>query len=433
MTIEFGNERIISVATPAAEGRRLGGARRGHHPAPPPGAGDHPPRAPRRADQPRQPRAVPRAAAAGAAAPGARPGLRRALPRPRPLQERQRHARPPGRRRAAEAGERAAARAACARATWWRASAATSSPSSRPTCATPTSTEALAARIVETVSKPYEIDGQRIDISTSIGMTLAPRDGADADQLMKNADLALYRAKADGRQRLFLLRAGDERPHPGAPHAWRSTCARPSTTRSWSSYYQPIICLETQKVTGFEALMRWTHPKRGAVPPAEFIALAEEIGLICGARRMGAAAGLHAGGALVGAGQGGDQPLAAADQARSDRGGAAGAGRLRPAARAAGAGDHRIGAAAGQPEHARHAAPAAPARRAHRHGRFRHRLLLAQLSAQLPLRQDQDRPGVHRRHRPQRRVPRDRRDHRQARHSASAWRRWPRASRTSSS
>ena len=61
------------------------------------------------------------------------------------------------------------------------------------------STEALAARIVETISKPYEIDGQRIDISTSIGMTLAPRDGTDADQLMKNADLALYRAKADGR------------------------------------------------------------------------------------------------------------------------------------------------------------------------------------------------------------------------------------------
>ena len=60
-------------------------------------------------------------------------------------------------------------------------------------------TETLAARIVETVGTPYEIDGQRIDIGTSIGMTLAPRDGTDADQLMKNADLALYRAKADGR------------------------------------------------------------------------------------------------------------------------------------------------------------------------------------------------------------------------------------------
>ena len=69
------------------------------------------------------------------------------------------------------------------------------------------SSEALAARIVETISKPYEINGHRIEISTSIGMTLAPRDGTDADRLMKNADLALYRTKAEGRQWLFLLQA----------------------------------------------------------------------------------------------------------------------------------------------------------------------------------------------------------------------------------
>ena len=94
----------------AAQRRRLGGARRGHHPAPPPGARRHAPRAPRCLDGPCQPLAVPRRAAAGAAAPGARPGLRRAVPRSRPLQDRQRHAGPPGRRRAAEAGERAAAR-----------------------------------------------------------------------------------------------------------------------------------------------------------------------------------------------------------------------------------------------------------------------------------------------------------------------------------
>ena len=133
------------------------------------------------------------------AAPGARPGLRRAVPRPRPLQERQRHARPPGRRRAAQAGERAPARAACARATWWRGSAATSSPSSRPTCASRRRPRRLPRASSRPISTPYEIDGQRIDIGTSIGMTLAPRDGTDADQLMKNADLALYRAKADGR------------------------------------------------------------------------------------------------------------------------------------------------------------------------------------------------------------------------------------------
>ena len=249
---------------------------------------------------------------------------------------------------------------------------------------------------------------------------------------MKNADLALYRTKADGRQGYSFFKP-EMNDHIQVRRSWRSTCARPSTRRSWRCYYQPIVCLETQRVTGFEALMRWNHPKRGAVPPAEFIALAEEIGLISELGEWALRQGLHAGGALVGAGQGRDQPLAAADQARADRGGAAGARRLRPAARAAGARDHRIGAAAGQPEHARHAAPAAPARRAHRHGRFRHRLLLAQLSAQLPLRQDQDRPGVHRRHRTAA-TSRGRSSRPSSGSaSASAWRRWPKASRTSSS
>ena len=143
----------------------------------------------------------------------------------------------------------------------------------------PDATEALAARIVDTVSKPYDIDGQRIDISTSIGMTLAPRDGADADQLMKNADLALYRAKADGRQgySFFEPHMND---HIQVRRRMEIDLRKAFDNEELALFYQPIICLETQRVTGFEALMRWTHPKRGAVPPAEFIALAEEIGLI---------------------------------------------------------------------------------------------------------------------------------------------------------
>ena len=143
----------------------------------------------------------------------------------------------------------------------------------------PDETEALAARIVDTVSKPYEIAGQRIDISTSIGMTLAPRDGADADQLMKNADLALYRAKADGRQgySFFEPQMND---HIQVRRRMEIDLRKAFDNEELALLYQPIICLETQRVTGFEALMRWTHPKRGEVPPAEFIALAEEIGLI---------------------------------------------------------------------------------------------------------------------------------------------------------
>ena len=178
------------------------------------------------------------------------------------------------------------------------------------------STEALAARIVETISKAYEIGGQRIDISTSIGMTLAPRDGADADQLMKNADLALYRAKADGRHGYSFFKP-EMNDHIQVRRSMEVDLRKAFDEEELELFYQPIICLESQKVTGFEALMRWTHPKRGAVPPAEFIALAEEIGLIVGAGRVGPAAGLRAGGALVGAGQGGDQPVAAADQSAS--------------------------------------------------------------------------------------------------------------------
>ena len=141
------------------------------------------------------------------------------------------------------------------------------------------STEALASRIVETISNAYEIGGQRIDISTSIGMTLAPRDGADADQLMKNADLALYRAKADGRRGYSFFKP-EMNDRIQIRRRMEVDLRKAFDNEELMLFYQPIICLESQKVTGFEALMRWTHPKRGAVPPSEFIALAEEIGLI---------------------------------------------------------------------------------------------------------------------------------------------------------
>ena len=143
----------------------------------------------------------------------------------------------------------------------------------------PDDTEALASRIVDTVREPYDIAGHRIDISTSIGMTLAPRDGADADQLMKNADLALYRAKADGRQGYSFFE-----PHMNdriqVRRRMEIDLRQAFDNEELALFYQPLICLETQRVTGFETLMRWVHPKRGEVPRAELIALAEEIGLI---------------------------------------------------------------------------------------------------------------------------------------------------------
>ena len=190
------------------------------------------------------------------------------------------------------------------------------------------STEALAARIVETIGKPYEINGHRIDISTSIGMTLAPRDGTDADQLMKNADLALYRTKADGRNGYSFFKP-EMNDHIQVRRKLETDLREALEKEELELFYQPIVCLETRqgdRLRRPDALdaPRARHDPAGRVHRA---GRGDRAGL--GARRVGPAAGLRAGGALVLAGQGGDQPLAAADQARPDRGGAAGAGRLR--------------------------------------------------------------------------------------------------------
>ncbi len=143
----------------------------------------------------------------------------------------------------------------------------------------PDQTESLATRIVETIGRVYEIDGQRIDISTSVGMTLAPRDGSDPDQLMKNADLALYRAKSDGRNGFSFFKA-EMNEHIQVRRTLEIDLRTAVEKEALALHYQPLVSIETQKVVGFEALMRWTHPRRGSIPPAEFIALAEEIGLI---------------------------------------------------------------------------------------------------------------------------------------------------------
>jgi diguanylate cyclase (GGDEF)-like protein len=121
----------------------------------------------------------------------------------------------------------------------------------------PNATESLAARIVEAVSTPYEIGGQRIDISTSIGMTMAPRDGADADQLMKNADIALYRVKAEGRHGFSFFKP-EMNHHIQARRTLETDLRRAFEKEQLALSYQPIVCLKSQKVTGFEALMRWT-------------------------------------------------------------------------------------------------------------------------------------------------------------------------------
>jgi diguanylate cyclase (GGDEF)-like protein/PAS domain S-box-containing protein len=137
----------------------------------------------------------------------------------------------------------------------------------------------LARRLVEVVSEPVEIDGQEINSGVSIGIALAPDDSNVADHLMKCADLALYRAKAEGRG-TFRFFEPDMDARIQARRALEVDLRRALQAGEFSLAFQPQIGLATNNLTAMEALLRWTQPERGAVPPSEFIPLAEEMGLI---------------------------------------------------------------------------------------------------------------------------------------------------------
>jgi diguanylate cyclase (GGDEF)-like protein/PAS domain S-box-containing protein len=138
---------------------------------------------------------------------------------------------------------------------------------------------ALAHRLVMIISEPIEIDGQEINSGVSIGIALAPDDGSAADHLMKCADLALYRAKAEGRG-TFRFFEQDMDARIQARRALEVDLRRALQAGEFSLAYQPQIGLATNELTAMEALLRWTHAERGPVPPSEFIPLAEEMGLI---------------------------------------------------------------------------------------------------------------------------------------------------------
>ncbi len=137
----------------------------------------------------------------------------------------------------------------------------------------------LASRIIERLGAPYDIEGQQLDIGVSIGLAIAPADGKNADQLLKNADLAMYRAKADGRgSYCFFEPEMDARIQ--ARRALELDLRSALGSGQLQLYYQPLVNAKTGEVHCFEALLRWFHPRLGAVPPGEFVPLAEESGLI---------------------------------------------------------------------------------------------------------------------------------------------------------
>jgi len=140
-------------------------------------------------------------------------------------------------------------------------------------------TNQIVDAIHSAIRQPFDCMGHQISTDASIGIALAPGDGVDLDQLLKNADLALYGAKGDGRRTYRFFEAGmDERAM--ARRSLELDLRQAISDGSLEIYYQPVINIEDGKISSCEALLRWRHPERGMISPAEFIPIAEDSGLI---------------------------------------------------------------------------------------------------------------------------------------------------------
>ena len=145
--------------------------------------------------------------------------------------------------------------------------------------ADPADAISLAQRVIIAVGEPFDIDGHLTAVGASIGIAVSPGDGSTPEELLRNADLALYRAKDDGRGTFhFFEPAMDEQMQSRRILEQDLRKALPSG--EFELYYQPVVNLRTATVSGFEALIRWNHPQRGLISPAAFIPLAEETGFI---------------------------------------------------------------------------------------------------------------------------------------------------------
>ena len=138
---------------------------------------------------------------------------------------------------------------------------------------------ALALRIIDAISQPFDLNGFEVNIGTSIGIAVAPEHGSEPEGLLKSADLALYTAKAEGRNdyRIYspdMLRTATSQQL--AENELRDAIAH----RQFELHYQPVVDVRTRRICGVEALVRWRHPVKGLVGPDQFIPLAESTGLI---------------------------------------------------------------------------------------------------------------------------------------------------------
>ena len=259
-----------------------------------------------------------------------------------------------------------------------------------------------AHRFLSVIRDPFELDGQVYRISGSIGIAKGADGDRDAEELMRRADIALFAAKAKGRDTLALY--DEELDRVARERRDIETDLREVLARDQLHlHYQPVIDLDSGKVAGYEALLRWYHPKRGIVTPDDFLEVAEETGMIVPIGEWVIRQAL----AETGQWEGNfriaikfphrDQPVAhAGAQSASCRCGRAGDPCPRDRAPPGRIRDYRACADAEQRFVRRQSGKAARAWHQGRARRFRDRLFLAQLSAPLPLRPDQDRQGFRR-------------------------------------
>ncbi len=137
----------------------------------------------------------------------------------------------------------------------------------------------LAQEIINTLSQPYSIQGQSVVIGASVGIALAPEHGASSEELIRNVDLALYAAKDAGRG-VFRFYAEDLHAAAEERAELEQDLREAITKGELELYYQPVVYAANEKIVGFEALMRWNHPRRGWLSPAKFVPIAEDAGLI---------------------------------------------------------------------------------------------------------------------------------------------------------
>ncbi|MES2174467.1 MAG: EAL domain-containing protein [Pseudomonadota bacterium] len=137
----------------------------------------------------------------------------------------------------------------------------------------------LAQAIIASISQPYMIEGTAVVIGVSIGISCCPQDGVTADALIRNADLALYAAKGNGRG-VHRFYSSDMHADAEDRRALEEDLRRALAADGLHLVYQPVVSSKTEQITGYEALLRWNHPVRGPISPALFIPIAEDSGLI---------------------------------------------------------------------------------------------------------------------------------------------------------